>query len=78
MSKNTVILNFFTWKHLFSMANFVHFPWFSVKKKKKPSGHALYCTKEPLYTLVGHNFGKNAHKNSFLRGLDVMKDKYRA
>lgn len=77
MSKNTVILNFFTWKHLFNMANFVHFPWFSVKKKTaKRTCIILY--QEPLYTLAGHNFGKNAHKNSFLRGGDVMKDKYRA
>ena len=26
-------------------------------------------------TLVGHNLGENAHKSSFLRGWDVMKDK---
>ena len=26
-------------------------------------------------TLVGHNLGENAHKSSFLRSWDVLKDK---
>lgn len=58
------------------MANFVRFPWLFSEQKAKRTCIILY--QEPLYTLVGHNLEENAHKSSFLRGWDVMKDKYRA
>lgn len=57
------------------MANFVSFPWLFNEKKKSQDMHYIVSRAIVSDTLVGHNLGKNAHKSSFLRSWDVLKDK---
>ena len=52
----------------FNMANFVRVPW--LFNESQVDMHYIVSR-----ALVGHNLGENAHKSSFLRGWDVMKDK---
>lgn len=51
------------------------FAGFSMKKKSQVDMHYIVSRAIVSDTLVGHNLGENAHKSSFLRGWDVMKDK---
>ena len=58
------------------MPNFVRFPWlFKEKKKSQVDMHYIVSRAIVSDTLVGHNLVKNAHKSSFLRSWDVLKDK---
>ena len=57
------------------MANFVRFPWLFNEKKSQVDMHYIVSRAIVSDTLVGHNLGKNAHKSSFLRSWDVLKDK---
>ena len=56
------------------MANFVRFPSLFNEKKSQVDMHYI-VSRAVSDTLVGHNLGKNAHKSSFLRSWDVLKDK---
>lgn len=57
------------------MANFVRFPSLFNEKKSQVDMHYIVSRAIVSDTLVGHNLGKNAHKSSFLRSWDVLKDK---
>lgn len=46
-----------------------------MKKKSQVDMHYIVSRAIVSDTLVGHNLGKNAHKSSFLRSWDVLKDK---
>ena len=46
-----------------------------MKKKSQVDMHYIVSRAIVSDTLVGHNLVKNAHKSSFLRSWDVLKDK---